>query len=129
MKRSSILAVLLAAILPLTGCEMLMGGGSANGEAAPPSATAQTTIIALQTWLLVEQNKAKTAGNTARANSAGSISSSLGALRTEANCSRRLQLATAISAGLQSEFPTYQGELGLGTNLVTVLASGYPGCA
>ena len=52
----------------------------------------------------------------------------LGALRTEANCGNRLRLATTVAAGLGREFPTYQAELGLGANLATVLASGYPGC-
>lgn len=129
MSRTPIIALLLAATTLLAGCDMLMGGGgNASGQSSSPSVASQTTIIALQTWLMVEQNKARTAGNTSRANAAGNIMGSLGALRVESNCARRLQLATAVSGGLQGEFPNYQAELGLGTNLVNVLASGFPGC-
>lgn len=136
------LAALAIASTSLTGCNMMgMAGGSASGEQASPSLAAQTSIIALQTWLMVQQTKASEAGDRlarsnpteaarqrARATSAGSIMTSLGTLRTESNCARRLSLATAVSGGLQAEFPNYQTELGLGTNLVTILAAGFPGC-
>lgn len=132
MTRPLIAALVIAAASLTAGCDTLgipgFAGGSANGAAASPSATSQTTIIALQTWLVIEQQKAAAAGKTARAASAGNLVSSLGALRTEPNCARRLQLATAVSGGLQSEFPTYQAELSLGTNLVGILAAGFPGC-
>ncbi|MFZ5757461.1 MAG: hypothetical protein ACOY3X_11195, partial [Pseudomonadota bacterium] len=97
MSRTKIVALLLAATTLLAGCSMLMGGGTnANGQPASPGVASQTTIVALQTWLMVEQQKAQRAGNSARASSAAAISASLGALRTEANCARRLQLATAV---------------------------------
>lgn len=120
------IAVLLSTVL-LGGCAMMAPAGG-NGQPATPGIAAQTSMIALQTWLMVQQGKATDAGNTARANAAASIMTSLGSLRTEANCARRLQLANAVAGGLQAEFPTYQAELGLGANLATVLASGYPGC-
>ncbi|MFZ5724359.1 MAG: hypothetical protein ACOY33_11950 [Pseudomonadota bacterium] len=127
IRRLPVVAALAAALL-LAGCNLLMPPQEAAGQTGTLTPGAQTTIIGLQTWLMIEQNKAKAAGNTARANSAGSIMTSLGSLRTEPNCARRVQLATAVSTGLQAEFPAYQSELGLGTNLGTILVSGVPGC-
>lgn len=127
MTRNLFIALFVSAGLVLGGCAV--SGGPASGEQpASPSVAAQTTIIALQTWLALEQTKAKAAGQTARANAAGNLITSLTSLRTESNCANRLRLATTISAGLQTEFPTYQAQLGLGTNLVGILAAGYPGC-
>lgn len=131
MYRPLATAIVLSATTLLAGCNMMgMGGGTASGSTAQssPSVGAQTTIIALQTWLMVEQQKASAAGKTARAATAGSLIGNLSALRTEPNCATRLRLATTVSGGLQSEFPAYQAELGLGTNLVTILAAGFPGC-
>lgn len=141
MNRASIATALILSASLVTGCAMT---GQGNGQAAPsatPGLAAQSSILALQTWLMIQQGKASESATKlassnpaeaqrqrARAASAGDIMTSLGALRTESNCSRRLQLATAASGGLQAEFPTYQTELGLGTNLVTVLVSGMPGC-
>lgn len=144
MNRALIAATLLLSTSLITGCAMTGQGTSSNGQtaqSATPGLAAQSSILALQTWLMIQQGKASgsaeklAASNPAeaerqraRAASAGNIMTSLGALRTESNCSRRLQLATAAAGGLQAEFPTYQTELGLGTNLVTVLVSGMPGC-
>lgn len=132
---------LLALMTTLAGCPMLTGGGAGGANAAPaqPGLAAQGTILALQTWLMLEQSKAKEAGTSAataqerqkqlaRAATAGSIMTSLGSLRSESNCAKRLQLANAVSGGLQAEFPTYQAELSLGTNLAGILVSGFPGC-
>lgn len=128
--RPALYVLVIALTAPLAGCELLgMGGAPASGGTqAGPSMTAQTTIIALQTWLMVEQQKATAAGKTARAATAGSLIGNLTSLRTEPNCANRLRLATTVSTGLQGEFPNYQAELGLGTNLVNILAAGYPGC-
>ncbi len=131
MIRSCIAATTIAAAL-LAGCNTMgLASGSASGTpaaSASPSVAAQTTIIALQTWLSVEQSRASSAGNTSRANMAGSLIGNLGSLRTEPNCANRLRLANTVSGGLQTQFPTYQTELSLGTNLATVLVSGFPGC-
>ncbi len=138
MYRPLIAALVLVAILPGTGCQQMLAGGSAPAQ---PGLASQSTMLALQTWLMIEQSKASSAATrlagsnpaeaqkqTARAASAGNIMSSLAVLRTESNCGKRLQLATAVSSGLQSEFPTYQSELSLGTGLAATLASGFPGC-
>lgn len=127
MTRNLLIALFVSAGLVLGGCAV--SGAPASGEQpASPGVAAQTTIIALQTWLSLEQTKAKAAGQTARANTAGNLISSLTSLRTESNCANRLRLATTVATGLQTEFPTYQAQLGLGTNLVGILAAGYPGC-
>lgn len=130
----------LSAVLT-AGCVTGSGGNGQAAQSAAPGMAAQTSILALQTWLMIQQGKAnesatqlaktnptEAARQRARATAAGSIMTSLGTLRVESNCARRLQLANAVSTGLQAEFPNYQAELGLGTNLVTVLASGMPGC-
>lgn len=140
MRKFLVLPIVAALALPLSGCPMLMVGASGDGSApAQPSLAAQSTILGLQTWMMLQQSKATEAAaaaktvkeaekQRARAASAGNILTSLGALRTESNCGKRLALATAVSGGLQSEFPTYQAELSLGTNLVGILAAGFPGC-
>lgn len=127
MNRNLLIALFVSAGLVLGGCAV-SGAPASGDQPASPGVAAQTTIIALQTWLSLEQTKAKAAGQTARANAAGNLIGSLTSLRTESNCANRLRLATTISAGLQTEFPTYQAQLGLGTNLVGILAAGYPGC-
>lgn len=130
MSRNLVIALFISTSLLLGGCAApgAPGNSGGGGQAASPGVAAQTAIVALQTWLALEQNKARAAGQTARANTAGELIGSLTSLRTESNCANRLRLATTISAGLQSEFPTYQAQLGLGTNLVGILAAGYPGC-
>ncbi len=130
MHRPLLTAAILSAATLLAGCNMMGLGGttaSANGG-AQPSVAAQTSIIALQTWLMIEQQKATAAGNTSRASLAGSLIGNLTALRTEPNCATRLRLATTVSTGLQAQFPNYQSHLAAGTNLVNVLATGFPGC-
>lgn len=132
MTRSFIAAITIAVATLLAGCNMMgLADASASGTpaaSASPGVAMQTTIIALQTWLSVEQSKASGAGNTSRANMAGSLIGNLSSLRTEPNCANRLRLANTVSGGLQTQFPAYQTELGLGTNLATVLVSGFPGC-
>jgi hypothetical protein len=141
MYRPLAIAAVLAASLLNAGCPMLAGGGAGEAGVAPtqPTLATQGTILGLQTYLMMQQTKASAAAQTAktpqdaekqraRAAAAGNIMSSLAPLRTEVNCARRLQLATAVSGGLQAEFPNYQTELSLGTNLVSILVSGVPGC-
>lgn len=132
MTRSFIAAITIAVATLPAGCNMMgLADASASGTptaSASPGVAMQTTIIALQTWLSVEQSKASSAGNTSRANMAGSLIGNLSSLRTEPNCANRLRLANTVSGGLQTQFPAYQTELGLGTNLATVLVSGFPGC-
>lgn len=140
MYRAFALALMLCASL-LAGCLTGTGGNGSSAQSGSPGLASQSAILALQTWLVLQQGKATEAATRlaktnpaeaarqgARAAAAGGIMTSLGALRVESNCARRLQLANAVSAGLQAEFPNYQAELGLGTNLATVLASGMPGC-
>lgn len=144
MNRVLIAATLMLSASLIGGCALTGQSSAGNGQtaqSATPGLATQSSILALQTWLMIQQGKASDSATRlassnpaeaerqrARAAAAGNIMTSLGALRTESNCSRRLQLATAAAGGLQAEFPTYQTELGLGTNLVTVLVSGMPGC-
>lgn len=140
MSRSLAVATLIAAALLNAGCSMLTGAGDGSAPASTqPTLATQGTILGLQTWLSMQQAKASAAAESAktpadaekqraRAAAAGSIMTSLAPLRTEINCARRLQLATAVSSGLQTQFPTYQSEMSMGTNLVGILVSGMPGC-
>lgn len=132
-----------ALTLTLSGC--LSTGGAAPGGEPKPVSTQPTmatigTIMGIQTWLTMQQTKlstqaaaAKTPAEAeklrARAAAAGNIMTNLSPLRTEINCARRMQLATAVATGMQAEFPNYQAELSLGTNLANILVTGMPGCA
>lgn len=142
MSRFLVAALLVAASLTSTGC-LTAGAPAEGGDAAAPAQpglAAQGTILGLQTYLMLQQQKANTAAESAktaaeaeklraRATAAGSIMASLAPLRTEPNCAKRMSLANAVSSGLQANFPNYASELSLGTNLVNILASGMPGCA
>ena len=134
-----LVAAVLAASVSLTGC-MAPATGEPGAAPAQPGLAAQGTILGLQTYLMLQQQKANAAADSAktpqeaeklraRAAAAAGIMSSLAPLRSEPNCAKRLSLANAVSSGLQANFPNYSSELSLGTNLVNILASGMPGCA
>jgi len=140
--RRLLLATTTALSLVLAGC-LATGGAAPGGEARPvstqPTMATITTIMGIQTFLTLQQTKLSTQAASAktpaeaeklrgRAAAAANIMANLTPLRTEINCQRRMQLATAVANGLQTEFPNYQAELSLGTNLANILVTGMPGC-